>query len=372
MSSPNYIYRYYDLIQTNLENSETDAPHCQFNERRNQEFLKNPEDYKFSITRFMIDTPSLPLFRPIIRYLEPTDSLISPDITVYSITLKLNTADDSSSSQQYVYWETQDETKTAPSAPYYNSNGLQDNTTGYYNCQSYSWFLPLINVAFENAASALGLTSAPTLLFDSASNLFVLSAPASFYDSASDKYYEIYMNKALYQLFSSLPSVIVSHSSEYGLNHKNSTNNFKGYSKTSITTDNTTETDSLMVYGEYSTLYLWNCVTSIVFTTSNLPIVAANTANPVLTREGEAIAFNNQPNTRRIVTDLVAGDSYKPYLIYNPSAQYRYVSLTQGSPLRDIDIQVYFLDRKGQLNEFKLSSGSTATIKILFEKKIKT
>jgi hypothetical protein len=112
MSSPNYIYRYYDLIQTNLENSETDAPHCQFNERRNQEFLKNPEDYKFSITRFMIDTPSLPLFRPIIRYLEPTDSLISPDITVYSITLKLNTADDSSSSQQYVYWETQDETKT--------------------------------------------------------------------------------------------------------------------------------------------------------------------------------------------------------------------------------------------------------------------
>ena len=105
-----------------------------------------------------------------------------------------------------------------------------------------------------------------------------------------------------------------------------------------------------MVYGEYSTLYLWNCVTRIVFTTSNLPIVAANTANPALTREGEPISFNNQPNTRRIVTDLVAGDSYKPYLIYNPSAQYRYISLTQGSPLRDIDIQVYFLDRQGQLN----------------------
>ena len=71
MSQPNYIY--YDLIQTNLENSDTEAPQCEFNERRNQEFIKNPEDYRFSITRFMIVTPSLPLFRPIIRYLnQPT------------------------------------------------------------------------------------------------------------------------------------------------------------------------------------------------------------------------------------------------------------------------------------------------------------
>jgi hypothetical protein len=329
----------------------------------------------------MIDTPSLPLFRPIIQYVVPEDdsTVLTPDLTVYSVTLKLNTAvatdgvySSSEVIQKFVSWETQDQTVTAPKAPYYNSNGLQDNSTGYYNCYSYSWFLRLVNVAFESIATELGLASAPTILFDSASNLFVLSAPSDLYDSASDKYYEIYMNKSLYQLFSSFPAVNVSHSSDYGLNFKLTTNNFKGYSKTSITTDNTTDTDSLMVYGEYSTLYLWNCVTSIVFTSSNLPVVPANTANPSLTREGKAIVFNNQPNTRRIVTDLVAGDSYKPYIVYNPSAQYRYIDLTQGSALRDIDIQVYFLDRQGQLNEFKLSSGSTATIKILFEKKVKT
>jgi len=44
------------------------------------------------------------------------------------------------------------------------------------------------------------------------------------------------------------------------------------------------------------------------------------------------------------VTDLVAGDSYKPFLVYNPSAQYRYIDMTQGSPIRDVDIQVFFLD----------------------------
>ena len=378
MSSPNYIY--YDLIQTNLENSDTDAPQCQFNERRNQEFIKNPEDYQFSIVRFMIDTPSLPLFRPTIQYIvPPDDTVISPDLTIYSVSLKLNTAvatdgvySSSEVIQKFISWETQDETKTAPNAPYYNSNGLQDNSTGYYNCYSYSWFLRLINSTFEGIAVQLGLASAPTILFDSASNLFVLSAPSALYDSASDKYYEIYMNKALYQLFSSFPAVNVSNSSDYGLNYKITTNNFKGYSKTSITTDNTTDTDSLMVYGEYSALYLWNCVTSIVFTSTNIPVVPANTANPALTREGQAIVFSNQPNTLRVVTDLVAGDTYKPYIVYNPSAQYRYISLTQGTALRDIDIQVYFTDRQGQLNEFILSSGSTATIKILFEKKVKS
>ena len=165
MSSPNYIY--YDLIQTNLENSDTDAPQCQFNERRNQEFIKNPEDYQFSIVRFMIDTPSLPLFRPTIQYIVPPDNtVISPDLTFYSVSLKLNTAvatdgvySSSEVIQKFISWETQDETKTAPNAPYYNSNGLQDNSTGYYNCYSYSWFLRLINSTFEGIAVQLGLAS---------------------------------------------------------------------------------------------------------------------------------------------------------------------------------------------------------------------
>jgi hypothetical protein len=43
-----------------------------------------------------------------------------------------------------------------------------------------------------------------------------------------------------------------------------------------------------------------------------------------------------------------------------------------GSGLKDIDIQVYYQDKNGILNEFKLSSGSSCSIKILFERKIQT
>ena len=42
------------------------------------------------------------------------------------------------------------------------------------------------------------------------------------------------MNKSLYQLFSSFPAVNVSHSINNGLNHRIETNNFKGFSTTSI------------------------------------------------------------------------------------------------------------------------------------------
>jgi hypothetical protein len=41
-----------------------------------------------------------------------------------------------------------------------------------------------------------------------------------------------------------------------------------------------------------------------------------------------------------------------------------------GSAFKDIDIQVYYQDKNGIMNEFTLSSGSSCSIKILFEKKI--
>ena len=375
MSKPNQIY--YDLLQTNLENNDSDPILCQFSEQRNQTLIENPQDYKFSIIRFMIETPALPLFRPTIQY---TDD---PNLTIYSITLKRSIAspvngvyNSNEIQQQYIEWTPQDITKSTPKAPLSNTSGLQDNSTGYYNCYNYSWFLKLINDAFETARTTLGISNSPTILFDTASQLFVLSAPKNNYDTGSEEelgFREIYMNKSLYQLFSSFPAVNVSHSINNGLNYRIETNNFKGFSTTTIQTDNTISTPSLMVYGEYSTLYLWSPISAIVFTSSTLPIFPSISSSPVLIREGQIISPNSiEPNTRKIITDLVAVDSYKPYLVYTPSSQYRYIDMIGGSALKDIDIQVYFQDKNGILNEFKLSSGSSCSLKILFEKKIQT
>jgi len=257
-----------------------------------------------------------------------------------------------------------------PNPPILNSNTLQDNTTGYYNCFSYAWFLNLINDAFLKASTELSISNAPMIIYDPSSHLFILTAPKDNYDTNnSTGYYEIFMNKSLFQLFSSFPNVNLSQSKENGLNFQIITNSYYGYSTQNVDLDSGT-TECLMVYGEYSTTYLWSPVASIVFTSQNLPIVASNLSNPVLTREGEAIQFTGAPNTRRLITDLVASDSYKPYLVYTPSAEYRYFDLFKGRSIRDIDIQVFFQDKQGQLNEFKLSAGSMCSLKILFTRKV--
>jgi hypothetical protein len=372
----NHIY--YDLLQTNLENTDTEPKLCEFNDNRNQNFLENPEDYKMSIVRFMIETPTLPVFRPTIQNIDPSlvPAGINPiDYTIYSITLKRNTAQPDSNgnyspeqlSQQFIIWETQTITKAPPlTSPYLNSNKLQDNSTGYYDCFNYGWFINLINKAFARAASDLLTTLIPAIYFDSASQLFVLAAPIDAYNTNNEEYIEIYMNKNLYQLFSSLPEKNVSFKKDFGLNKQIMTNNYQDFNTTNINGD-----INLMVYSEYPTVYLWSPVTSIVFTSSTLPVLPSNASNPIVTRDGENVIKIGNPNTRMTITDLVAGDSYKPYLVYTPSAEYRYFDLMKTSePLKDIDIQVYWQDKQGFLNEFKLSSGSSATIKILFSRKV--
>ena len=89
---------------------------------------------------------------------------------------------------------------------------------------------------------------------------------------------------------------------------------------------------------------------------------SANVANTAI--------FAANSNIANIITDLVSDTGrYKPNIVYNPSAQYRLIQLQGNRPISNLDIVVYWKDRTGSLNDFKLSSGSSATIKILFTKK---
>ena len=87
----------------------------------------------------------------------------------------------------------------------------------------------LINDAFETARTTLGIDNSPSIFFDTASQLFVLSALKDNYETGSEEelgFWEIYMNKSLYQLFSSFPADNVSHTKNNGLNYRIETNNF--------------------------------------------------------------------------------------------------------------------------------------------------
>jgi len=183
----------------------------------------------------------------------------------------------------------------------------------------------------------------------------------------------IYFNPALYQLFSSFPAYINFDPQNLGKNALIQTDAFGGaniiaFPPSAPVAD---QYQALQIVQEYSTIALWSPITSIVFTSNTLPVVPTNISAPLIYIDGSIYnGGGNNSNISQIITDFVSNDGiYKPNIVYQPSAQYRLLNLTGNSPIYNLDINVYWKDRIGVLQPFRLSSGSTGTIKILFTRK---
>lgn len=126
----------------------------------------------------------------------------------------------------------------------------------------------------------------------------------------------------------------------------------------------------IQVHQELSTIDTWSPVNGIVFTTNTLPIVTNQfSANSVI--NSDRPSFETGAQYALIITDLQTNEQgYKPNLLYNPTAEYRRIDMTGNRGLTNIDIRVFWRAKTGQLIPFKLSSGVSASIKILFQKKI--
>ena len=373
--SPDKVY--YDITITNLESATTRPPPLYFTETRNIPFIYDPESYLLSVIRFQLDTPTLPIFTP---QIQP----YSPDInaTVYSITLSYTepTTLIEYNQQTYITFSPQDLEASHPPAPSTQPNGLQSNYTGYYYIYSYQYWINLVNKTFTDCFNALSAqvvaggntlptTYAPLLQFDNQAQIAVLIADNAAYNPNLANPIQIYFNPPLYHLFSSFPAYIVSiNGGNLGKNFLIQTYNFSGGSNAYFPAIDT-EYVSLQIPQEYSTISLWNPVTSIVFCSNTLPIVSNQVSAPLLYNNGIVIqSGGNNANISQIITDFVA-DNYLSSIIYLPSAQYRYIEMFGNRPLYTVDIVVYWKDRYGALNPFLLSSGSSATIKFLFTKK---
>jgi len=375
---------YYDVIVTNLETKNNPPPILYFNETRNNPFIYNPEEYWMSIIRFTLDTPTLPIFIPSIQ---PYSADLN--LTIYSITLTytIPATQLTFTQQTYIEFIPQDRFATQPVPPSQTTTGLQNNNTAYYYIYNYQYWIYLVNNAFTACFNDLGAqiaaynlahataytlptTYAPLLNFDTTANIAILTADVAGY---STEQIGIWFNPALFQLFSSFPVVV----NNLALNANNQgeavqiqMDSFQGANTIQYPPNNPTYT-AIQVFQEYSTISLWNPVTSIVFCSNTIPIIPNQLSNPLIYVDGTIISNSgNNSNISQVITDFVANDGiYKPNIVYNPSAQYRLVELVGNRPLNNLDVYVYWRDRTGQLQPFRLSSGSTATIKFLFTKK---
>lgn len=390
--SPDQIY--YDVTVSNFQSNLVAPTAFVFNESRTIPFVSVPQDYYLSILRFSIDSGTMPVFIPSVQ-----PNSVDPNLTIYSVSMSWldPVSGVEFNFQQYINYIPQDLSIEVPLAPSQTFNGLQINDTGYYNVYSYSWLCYIIYVALqqctaglEAAINAAGVvlypdfTYSPVLNWDSSSNRAVLYADAQVYDLNAGFLpvppVNLYFNAPLFGLFGSFPSRYLGYGQPFGQDHRILIVDIGGTNISPLIPPQAPPVFPATEYFNYlavatfqetSTTSSITPIQAIVFTSTTLPVQASQVSTPVVLQNNQQLGFaGNNAATANIITDLISDTGiYQPNLVYQPSSQYRLITLYGNSPLSNLDISVFYRLRNGSLVPFKLQSGGTLSMKISFLKK---
>ena len=382
---------YFDITVSNFKSTTAKPPQFYFNEQRTLPFIRNPEEYYLSILRFTMETGSLPVFIPSI---EPNQG--DRNKTIYSFTLEY--ADPVSgttftSGQTFINFIPQRSANSAqlPPPPNATANGLQNNQTGYYNIYNYGWLIDLMNITLETAFAALKadiaagagtpITNdifAPFFNWDTTSNTAVLYADFSVFGtngSAGANPYKIYLNAPLFGVLPTFPCKYLGYTNVLaGKNFLFEPRNNGSSDLDTITPEPATTPATyraVKVYQDCSTIANFSPITAVVFTSNTLPIQANQVSTPLIFNNSQEVVLGgNNSDFANIITDLVSDTGqYKPNIVYNPTSEYRLITLYGNRPLFNIDLNIFWRNKFGQLIPFEINSGECVTMKVAFLKK---
>ena len=373
----------------------TEEPQLTFNEDRQYPIIQNCQDYQMSIINFKMDTKSLPVFIPIIKY---DDSPAPSNDTIYNVYFSY---EGYVFKQAVAYYE-QDETKTEP--PRING-GYANYSTGFYNHYNYENFINLLNRAVVNALFGLhnliatignataqaniralenvnDLLDCPFFVYDKGSQIIYLNAPKSTYDDdiLNNNHIKMHLNEPLYRLMDSLPYVKQNLSLTSATGNVNlklytlNMNNFRSGTEVQMyaqqmsgTFRTDVKTTHLIIGQDYETLTSWSPVESIVFTSSTIPvnssIISANHSyeQGIETTEGSTNTIEME------LSEFRAGQP-KAGVIYEPKVL-RWLNMKDQAELRLINLQVYYRFKyTGELIPIRINSGGSFSCKFCFRK----
>lgn len=353
---------YFDAQTKSLLSSTSKPEQLTFNDIRNTDIIAKPEEYKMSIVRFQADTSLLPI---IIPQIQPNQA--NPNLTVYTVRMDFG----GQAVETPVIWRPEILSVPVPPAPNTLPFGLQQETP-YYYALNYQHFIEIINEALLTCMTALKALTTPTN--DSVLPPFMgwntetLCAEMLVSPLMETRPIRLFFNKALYALFSSFEATTFANDTALGeiyrlrLDSNNLYNvevNYKG-----------SAVNKIVLKQNYSTISSWSPVSAIVFTSNSLPVVSNYVSAPQISLESQAYPISGGNNQVNIITDICTlENSYKPTIIYNPSAQYRYIDLYGASPIKNIEVQCFWRSTSGNYIPLLVSSGGSASLKILFEKK---
>jgi hypothetical protein len=358
---------YYDIQMTNLMSTGTTYETLRFSESRQNPLIDNTGDYSLSIVRFELDTYALPTF---IADIVPNQSNANKMIETITMQWK-----NSRQGPLNLTWTPYNNSVTPPTT----AIPTVDYSTDYYWGNNFRHYCDLVNNTFDSLTASLKTAVGaelnnllpPKLVWDENTQKAVLYTQDAFYNSKLTDHVLIYFNRSLYAKFTSFPAT------------KRLTSLFNKHYEIQVNDDYTSRNVTLPVSvggvtqqsfiktpQEYSTISNWNAVSSIVFTSNTLPIVATQTSDPLVFIDNVSAPRGTALTSAQVISDMATNDMcYKPNLMYVPSAEYRFIDMYGAGELHNIDINVFWKDKKGVLRPFNMGSGATASIKILFKLK---
>ena len=376
-SLPHHVY--YDASIINNDQSGTKPPpRLNFQDIRSTPVLSSPELYELSVVRFNLQTAnSLPIWIPMIQLDSPYEN---PNLTTYSLTMTYTiNGEINSSGQVFVEYIPTNLNQQLPSI-----KSLEDTHIPYYYVYSFNTIVTMLNnclnEAFQRLSNATGFNginlptqNRPYFEWDNNAQKFILSADVIGFDNKIQNHISIHCNTALYTLISSFQAFYngydVFDSQNYTFNLSKDPRGLNTYRINSTYS-------VIQLFQEYSTGALFTPISSIVFSTSLIPVLPSNTAKPsVVDGDGSLISTGNNNNISSMITDFEVQDNsgygFSGVLSYTPTAEYRMIDLNNSSSekLNNIDITVYWKDQYSNLHPLYLQPGCKCDLKILFRKK---
>jgi hypothetical protein len=368
-NSPEYLY--YDLVCTN-RNISNYAGNTQlvFRDIRQQVMIEKPEEYLLSVIRFQLDTTSIPVHR---FEVEPNQN--DPNLGIYTVTLEYTPdgVNFITTQPEPLMWQRIDFNDPVPPPPSANADGLQSDSPYYYS-YAYEHMIRLVNKAFTEAMIKLRLmvgggtldtVDPPYLVWNVDRGSASLYAIKDHYDQLNTPVINIYFNRPLYFLFSSLPFIEMNYTATKNRHYKIIT---LPYNTEIVNIDTYLRVDQ-----EYTTVACWSPLSSIVFATGSLPVVSNELSDPIIYENNRPVLLSNGNDPKEnIITDFISDENgYRSNLLYTASV-YRYISMHQSAPIRQIEISCYWKDKFGFLRPFYLNPGASCSLKIMFKKKTAT
>jgi len=233
-----------------------------------------------------------------------------------------------------------------------------------YFIYTYSRFLKAVNEAIIECFNDLPIvpvgSTPPLITFDPVTKLFTIVAPTTFYNELLTTPIRVYMNGKSEALFPSWDTV--NHLPTNGLNgNPDLAFRIRFYDKG----NNIDGADYIMVQ-DYEMLTRWNSFKSIQIT-SNLPIQNEYIENDYQTPDASKTTSQN------ILKDYIIlyqeGSSVARTTVDYTTKELEYIDLKGVDPLRNIEINIFWVDQNGKQYPLYLTNNETALIKLLFKNK---